>query len=72
MSGMLLTEVDVFGVYISPYVLILGASWGAVFVLRVVLTRLGVLRHAWHPALLIVSVFVAVFSLAAMLAMGLS
>ena len=69
---MVLTEVDVLGVFVSPYALILVASWAAVFVLRLGLTRLGVLRHAWHPALLIFSVFVGLFSTVALLAMGLS
>lgn len=59
---MALTEIDVFGVYVSPYALILLATWAFTFALRIVLTRLGPLMHAWNPALLMFAIFVATFS----------
>ena len=63
-----LTEIDVFGVYVSPYAVLLVAIWAVVFALRVVLTRLGILIHAWHPALLVFSLFAATFSAAVLVA----
>lgn len=68
----MLTEVDLFGVCVSPFAVILVAAWASVFALRVVLTRSGILRHAWHPALLMFSVSVSAFPLAVLLAVGLS
>ena len=59
-----LTELNIFGVYISPYAALLLAVWAFVFALRLALTRVGVLVHAWHPALLMFSIFVAAFSMA--------
>ena len=67
---MTLTEVDVFGVFISPYAAILLAVWASVFALRLVLTRTGVLVHAWHPALLMFSIFVMTLSAAVLLAIS--
>lgn len=64
----MLTEVNLFGVYVSPYAVILAAAWASVLLLRVVLTRLGILRRAWHPALLMFSVSVGACSLAVLLA----
>lgn len=68
----MLTEVDLFGVYVSPYAVILVAVWASVLALRTMLARLGVLRRAWHPALLTFSMSVSAFSLAVLLASGLS
>ncbi len=63
-----LTEIDLFGIYISPYAPILLAAWAFTFVLRVVLTRLDILVHAWNPALLMFAIFVAIFSSMVLLA----
>lgn len=68
----MLTEVDLFGVYVSPYVIILLACWALVFLLRLLLTRLGVLAQAWHPALLVFAVFTAVFSASVLVATAMS
>lgn len=61
---MRLTEINIYGVYISPYVVVLLAVWAFAFALRLALIRLGILAHAWHPALLMFSIFVAAFSMA--------
>ena len=65
---MLLTEIDLFGIYISPYAVILLSAWAFTFALRIVLARLDLLVHAWNPALLMFAIFVAVFSSAVLLA----
>ncbi len=69
---MALTEVNVFGVYVSPWAIVLLIVWGSVFLLRALLTRLSLLRLVWHPALLMFSVFVSVFSMVVLLAINLS
>lgn len=65
---MALTEIDLFGVYISPYAVILAAAWLLVFAARLVLSHLGALVHAWNPVLLVFAAFVAVFSSAVIVA----
>ncbi len=67
---MAFTEIDVFGVYVSPYALVLLATWAFTFAFRVVLTRLDLLVHAWNPALLMFAIFVAAFSSAVLLAVA--
>ena len=69
---MVLTEINVFGVYISPYALILFAAWVFTFVLRVLLTRLDLLAKAWNPALLMLAIFIAIFSSAVLMATAVS
>ena len=69
---MAFTEIDVFGIYVSPYAFILLAAWAFTFVLRVLLTRMDLLLHAWNPALLMFAIFVAVFSSAVLLAAAVS
>ncbi len=69
---MVLTEIGVFGVYISPYALILLVAWAFTFALRILLTRVDLLLHAWNPALLMFAIFVAAFSSAVLLAAAVS
>jgi hypothetical protein len=64
---MALTEINIFGVLISPYAVILFATWGSTFALRLLLTHFGILAHAWNPALLMFAAFVAIFSSAVLL-----
>lgn len=56
------TEVDLFGVYVAPISVMLLAAWLVTIGLRRVVARFGLLRHVWHPALLIFAVFVIVLS----------
>jgi len=53
-------EVDIYGVYLAPIVPMLLAAWLVTIVLRRIADRCGVMRHAWHPALLTLAVFVIV------------
>ena len=55
-------EIDLFGVYVAPMSVMLLAAWVAVVVLRRAAARLGLLRHVWHPALFVFSVYLIVLS----------
>lgn len=55
-------EVNLFGVYVAPISLMLVAAWFVTIALRRVAVRFGLLRHVWHPALLVFSVYLIVLS----------
>jgi hypothetical protein len=55
-------EINVFGVYIAPMALMLIAAWLILIPLRRVASRHGLLRHVWHPALVVFSVYMIVLS----------
>ena len=55
-------EVNVFGVYVAPISLMMVAAWFVLIALRRVADHFGLLRHVWHPALFVFSVYVIVLS----------
>lgn len=55
-------EVDLFGVYVAPISLMMVAAWLILIALRRVADHFGLLRHAWHPALFVLSVYMIIFS----------
>jgi len=55
-------EIDLFGVYVAPLSLILVGAWFATIALRRVAAHFGLLRYAWHPALFVFAVYIAVLS----------
>jgi len=55
-------EVNLFGVYVAPMSIMLVAAWVVTIGLRRVAVRFGLLRHVWHPALLIFAVYLIVLS----------
>ena len=55
-------EINVFGVYIAPMALMFIAAWLILTPLRRVASRYGLLRHVWHPALVVFSVYMIVLS----------
>jgi protein AaeX len=55
-------EVDLFGVYVAPMSLMLVAAWVVTIALRRVAVEIGLLRHVWHPALFVLSVYMIVLS----------
>jgi protein AaeX len=59
---MTFTEINLFGVYVAPISLMLGASWIIVVLLRRIADRFGLLRYVWHPALFIFTVYMIVLS----------
>ena len=56
------TELDLFGVYVAPMSLMLVAAWVVTIALRRAAARFGLLRHVWHPALLVFAVYMIVLS----------
>ena len=56
------TEVDMFGVYVTPISLLAVAAWIVVLGLRWTAARYGLLRHVWHPALFVFAVYIIVLS----------
>ena len=55
-------EFDLLGVYVAPMSLMLVGAWVVTQTLRRIAARYGVLRHVWHPALFMFSVYVTVLS----------
>ena len=55
-------EVDLFGVYVAPISLMMVAAWLALIALRRMADQFGLLRHVWHPALFVLSVYVVILS----------
>ena len=56
------TEIDLFGVYVAPISVMLVAAWVVTIGLRRFADRFGLLRHVWHPALVVFSVYIIVLS----------
>jgi hypothetical protein len=55
-------EIDLFGVYVAPIALLMVAAWVVTIGLRWAVTRYGLLRHVWHPALFVFSIYIIVLS----------
>jgi protein AaeX len=55
-------EINVFGVYVAPISLLMIAGWLVTMTLRLLADRFGLLRHVWHPALFVFSVYIIVLS----------
>jgi hypothetical protein len=55
-------EVDLFGVYIAPISVMLTVAWVITIMLRRAAARFGMLRHVWHPALFVFSMYMIVLS----------
>jgi len=55
-------EIDVFGVYVAPISLMIIVAWIMTVVLRRLAVRFDLLRHVWHPALFVFSVYIIVLS----------
>ncbi|QPF86417.1 DUF1656 domain-containing protein [Bradyrhizobium genosp. L] len=55
-------EIDLFGVYVAPFAVIMLVAWIATIVLRRIADRYGLLRHVWHPPLFVGALYVIVLS----------
>ena len=56
------SEIDLLGVYVAPIELLMVAAWFITIGLRWTVARYGLLRHVWHPALFVFSIYVIVLS----------
>jgi protein AaeX len=55
-------ELDLFGVYVAPISPMMVAAWLVLIALRRVADHFGLLRHVWHPALFVLSVYMIILS----------
>ena len=55
-------EIDILGVYVAPISLLMVAAWLVTVAARQVASRVGLLRHIWHPALFVFSLYIMVLS----------
>jgi hypothetical protein len=55
-------EVDLFGVYVAPISVMMVAAWLVLIALRRMADHFGLLRHVWHPALFVLSVYMIILS----------
>jgi len=55
-------EINVYGVYVAPISLLMIAAWLVTVASRRAAARFGLLRHVWHPALFVFSVYIIVLS----------
>lgn len=55
-------EIDLFGVYVAPISVLMVAAWIVTVVSRRVASRFNLLRHVWHPALFVFSIYIIVLS----------
>ena len=55
-------EINVFGVYVAPISLLMIAAWLVTVASRRAAARFGLLRHVWHPALFVFSLYIVVLS----------
>jgi hypothetical protein len=57
-----LQKSTLFGVYVAPISVMLTVAWVITITLRRAAARFGLLRHVWHPALFVFSVYMIVLS----------
>jgi protein AaeX len=55
-------EVNLLGVYVAPISILLVLAWLVTVASRRIASRFGLLRHVWHPALFVFSVYIIVLS----------
>lgn len=56
------TEINLFGVYVAPFSVIMVAAWFVTIWLRWGAARFGLLRYVWHPSLFEFAVYMIVLS----------
>ena len=47
------TEINLFGVYVAPILLMMVAAWIVTIALQRSAARFGLLRDVWHPAIFV-------------------
>jgi hypothetical protein len=59
---MMLTDTNLFGVYVAPISIMMVESWLITVVLRRVADRWSLLQYVWHPALFVFATYIIVLS----------
>jgi hypothetical protein len=62
------TELDILGVYVAPFAVMMLAAWLLTVPLRRLGDRFGVSRFAWHPSLFNTAIYTIVLSLIVLIA----
>ena len=55
-------EINLFGIYVAPIVVILAVAWIAYLLVRRVADRFGLTPLVWHPALFELALYVIIVS----------
>lgn len=55
-------EIDVLGVYVAPISLLMLGAWAFTMGFTRLAARLGLLKYAWHPALVVFDIYVVTLS----------
>jgi hypothetical protein len=55
-------EINLFGLYVAPIMLIMAAAWVAYVVIRRIGGRFGLIQRVWHPALFELALYVMIVS----------
>ncbi len=55
-------EINLFGLYVAPIMLIMAVGWVAYLVVRRVGDRFGLAQRVWHPALFELALYVIIVS----------
>ena len=55
-------SVNLFGVYVAPISLMIGAAWLLMIPVRRAAVRTGLFGHVWHPALFEFAIYMIVLS----------
>jgi hypothetical protein len=56
------TEINLLGVYVAPISFSMLAAWFVTILFSRAAVRFGLLRHVWHPALFVFSVYMIALS----------
>jgi protein AaeX len=57
------TEINLLGVYVAPISVMMIGAWFVTIALGLLVSRYGLLRYVWHPALFVFAVYVVVLSI---------
>ncbi len=55
-------EINLFGLYVAPIMLIMAVAWVAYLVVRRTGDRFGLAQRVWHPALFELALYVIIVS----------
>jgi len=57
-----LSEINLFGVYVAPFSVIMGVAWLILLLVRRATVSAGLSHFVWHPALFSLAIYVILVS----------
>ncbi|TCK28013.1 uncharacterized protein DUF1656 [Ancylobacter aquaticus] len=57
------SEIDIFGVYVAPFAMMMLAAWLATFPLNRIANHFSLSRKVWHPGLFSLCIYIIILSL---------